>query len=111
MKTNITPDTVVIGGTVYVPADTRPDHSDSEVRIVIAQRGWVWVGRYSEDGDRVVLADALNIRKWGTSRGLGELVGGPLTDTVLDPAGSVELHRLGVVASIRCEAAAWGGVL
>ena len=81
------------------------------IRIVIGQRGWVWVGRYAEDGDQVVLTDARCIRRWGTSKGLGELVSGPTKTTVLDPAGTVTLHRLGVVASYEADVAAWGKVL
>lgn len=77
------------------------------LRIVIGQRGWVWIGRYAEDGDEVVLTDARCIRRWGTTKGLGELVAGPTKTTVLDPAGTVRLHRLGVVASYEADAAGW----
>lgn len=98
---------VEIDGVRYIPESEARDLSDSPIRIVIAQRGWVFVGRYREDGERVHLADARVIRKWGTSRGLGELVDGPLTDTVLDPAGDVTLHVLGVVATIACDGSKW----
>ena len=68
----------------------------SDIRFVVLQRGWVLVGRYSEKGDRGYLDGASVIRKWGTSKGLGELVNGPLTTgqyapTVLDKCnGQVE---------------------
>ena len=88
---------VIIDGVVYVPQD-----SGSEVRIVIAQRGWVFVGKYSEDGDDVTLTGASVIRSWGTTKGLGELVNGPLAGTKLDKAGTVRLHKLGIVASLDC---------
>ena len=81
------------------------------IKIVIGQRGWVWVGRYAEGGDQVVLTDARCIRRWGTSKGLGELVGGPTAKTVLDPAGTVTVHRLGVVASYEADPEAWDKVL
>jgi hypothetical protein len=47
------------------------------------------------------------IRRWGTTKGLGELVNGPLSGTVLDRAGEVEFHELTVVASIKAEAGPW----
>jgi hypothetical protein len=101
------PTTVHIDDVEYVRADQVQSYADSPVRIVIAQRGWVFVGRYQEDGDRVTLDNARVIRKWGTARGLGELVNGPLSATVLDLAGHVEMHRLGVVASLSCREDAW----
>lgn len=76
----------------------------SNVRILVLQRGWVVVGNYSQDGDECVLTDASVIRRWGTTRGLGELVRGPLKDTVLDPAGTVRAHKLAVVMQIECPA-------
>ena len=78
-----------------------------EVRIVIAQRGWVFVGRWARADEHVTLTDASVIRRWGTTRGLGELIAGPLANTVLDPCGTVELHDLAVVASIQCDADRW----
>lgn len=79
----------------------------ASTRIVIGQRGWVWVGRYKESGDEVTLTKARCIRRWGTSAGLGELVDGPLDATVLDPAGTVRLHRLSIVATLDVKEDAW----
>lgn len=93
-----------IDGLEYVPRGM----ADAPVRIVIAQRGFVFVGRFERDAEHVRLSNASVIRRWGTSQGLGELVGGPLPDTVLDPCGDVELHDLAVVASIACDADGWG---
>jgi len=83
----------------------------SDVRIVIAQRGWVFVGRYVAAADEVVLYDAKCIRKWGTSRGLGELTSGPLSNTELDDHGTVRMHPLAVLATIDCDADKWAGSL
>jgi len=82
-----------------------------DVRIVIAQRGWVFVGYYKQ-GAEVVLSKAQCIRRWGTTRGLGEIAAaGPTKDTVLDPHGTVRLHPLAVVATIQCEATKWAARL
>ncbi len=79
-----------------------------DIRIVILQRGWVMVGVYGRDGEDCWLDNASVIRRWGTSRGLGELAaGGPLENTKLDPAGRVEFHALTAIATIRCEANKW----
>lgn len=77
-------------------------------QIVIAQRGWVFVGDVERDGDDVKINNASCIRRWGTTKGLGELAKeGPKSNTVLDPMGTVRLHSLAVVASIDCEATQW----
>jgi hypothetical protein len=69
------------------------------------------VGRYAEDGDRVLLSDASVIERWGTTEGLGQLVNGPTDATVLRRAGAVEAHRLGVVLTIAADPEAWASKL
>ncbi len=81
------------------------------VRIVVAQRGWVFVGEWNTHGDEVILQRAKSIRRWGTSQGLGQLINGPTDSTVLDPAGTVRLHRLGIVATYDCNPEKWAAVL
>ena len=77
-------------------------------QIIIAQRGWVFVGDVEQVGDSVTIKHASCIRRWGTTKGLGELAGnGPTKSTVLDSLGTVRLHALAVVASIDCEAGKW----
>lgn len=77
-------------------------------QIVIAQRGWVFVGDVEKSGDDVTINNAQCIRRWGTTKGLGELAAnGPQSNTVLDPMGTVRLHALGVVASLDCEESKW----
>ena len=78
-----------------------------DVRIVIGQRGWVWVGHYSKKGSSVTLSKAKCIRTWGTTRGLGELIAGPLQSTTLDAAGTVELHELAVISTLGCDPDGW----
>lgn len=77
-------------------------------RIVVGQRGWVWVGDYSQSLDEIVLENARCIRRWGTNAGLGQLAAeGPKTNTQLDAPGTVRLHRLSVVATYDCNEKAW----
>lgn len=113
--------TITLDGVAYVRADTIT-REPSTRKIVVLQRGWpsiatgcfltscspVVVGLVEEDGDKIVVHDASVVRRWGTTRGLGELAAkGPLPETVLDPAGRVEAHKLAVVLMIDCVEEAW----
>jgi len=94
------PTTLTIDGVQYIREDAVTPTEPAEVRIVILQRGWVVVGRWHRDGDDVTLTSASVIRRWGTSKGLGELANGPLSETKLDPAGTIRCHILAVVAAM-----------
>ncbi len=73
-----------------------------DIRIVIAPRGFVFVGEFARDGVLCFVRNGYVVRHWGTTRGLGEIaVSGPTPKTVLDPVPEVELHEL-TVTSIRC---------
>lgn len=77
-------------------------------QIIIAAERWVFVGDISRDGDQVVISNCYNVRRWGTTEGLGHLaLHGPQPDTVLDHYGTARLHVLGVVGSLECSPDAW----
>ena len=77
-------------------------------QIIIADRGWVYVGKVSRDGDQVVIADCYNVRRWGTTNGLGELaLNGPTGESHLDHYGTVRLHVLASLGSVECDGAKW----
>lgn len=96
--------TITIDGTEYVPV---ADPTLGRCCIAILQRGWVYVGFLTTTDGECVLSGALNIRKWGTSKGLGELVNGPLADTVLDPAGTVRWPHGVEIATLDVDGDAW----
>lgn len=80
------------------------------IQIVVLHRGWVVVGETAIAGDEVHVAPAKCIRRWGTTKGLGEIAAsGPLPSTILDEMGSVVVHRLGVVLMIACNPEKWHG--
>lgn len=80
----------------------------SKIKIVILQRGWVFVGKWSQDGSKCTLTDAKNIRTWGTTKGLGELASNGVTSsTKLDDVNDVSFHELTVVATIDCDDKIW----
>lgn len=96
---------IEINGEVYVKKN-KPDTND--VRIVILQRGFVMVGYFSQDGQNCKLENARNVRRWGTTKGLGEIAkGGPTSETVLDDYGVVKFHELTIIQTIDCEASKW----
>jgi hypothetical protein len=82
---------------------------NSDVRIVILQRGWVMVGVFEKDGSDCKLTSASVVRRWGTSSGLGQIAkDGPTGDTLLDKCnGDVEFDFLTVVATIKADPTKW----
>ena len=95
--------TIMIGGVEYTPKHS----TDSEIKIVVLQRSWVMVGYWQRTESDCRLENACVIRRWGTSHGLGELVNGPLPNTVLDPTGTVYFDYLTVVCAIDCKKEKW----
>lgn len=102
-----------VNGSKYVlkgSESTEPKNSD--IKIVVLQRGWVMIGRFSKAEDICTLENAYVIRTWGTTKGLGELaLEGKQTNTKLDRAGHVEFHILTVVATLNCNDKKWDGEL
>ena len=73
-------------------------------QIVVADRGWVFVGDVFSDtnGDKLI-NDAKVVRIWGTIKGLGELaINGPTAKTVLDESGTVRIPARSVIAMFDC---------
>lgn len=87
--------------------------TDGGVRICVLQRGWVVVGKFSQDGSECKLTDASIIRTWGTTKGLGELgLNGPVSGkTILDTCPDVTFHELVGVFQIHCVGEKWANKL
>jgi hypothetical protein len=78
--------------------------------IVVLERGFVYVGEvtHRHDAHEIIITNARNVRRWGTSAGLGELaLKGPQPNTKLDDAGTVRAPLSAVIHTIDCEANAW----
>lgn len=79
-----------------------------DFRIIVLDRGFVYAGDVAIDGDWMTIRNAKNIRRWGTSKGLGELAAnGPLRNTALDDAGTVRAPLRAVIATLDTEASKW----
>ena len=75
--------------------------------IVVLDRGFVYVGNVTCDSEWCVITQAQNIRQWGTTKGLGELVNGPLPSTKLDAVGTVRAPMRSVISLIDTKADKW----
>ena len=100
---------VEINGVLYVPKDSvQLKEFTGDIKIVILQRGWIYIGRFERNGNDCKLHNAYNIRTWGTTKGLCELVNGATSSTKLDKCeGIVEFDWLTVVHSITANPEKW----
>jgi hypothetical protein len=71
--------------------------------IAVLDRGFVYVGDVTCDDQWCVITNAKNIRQWGTTNGLGELVSGPTSKTVLDQVGTVRAPMRAVISIIEAK--------
>ena len=102
------PEVIKIDEVEYIRKDSISPPTTSDIRIVILQRGWVVVGRYSQEGSNCKLENAHVIRVWGTKNGLGELaLNGPTSTTVLDKTPTIRFHELTVIATLDCVREKW----
>ncbi len=82
--------------------------SDGRWAIVVCERGFVLVGTIHKSDDYWVICNCSTIRRWGTTKGLGEIArGGPTTETILDEQPETTVHELRVVQIISCNESNW----
>ena len=96
---------VNINGKKFVREDSL---TTGAMRIVICDRGWVFVGRYKEADGIAEITNSSVVRRWGTTAGLGELAHkGPLSNTKLDKCPTVRVAVSNIVACIDCQEEKW----
>lgn len=96
-----------VNGKTYVLKGSQKTAPTGNIKIAILQRGWIFVGRFSKVGSDCKLENAYNIRNWGTTKGIGELVDGPTSKTVLDATPTVNFHEMTIVALIDVDEKGW----
>jgi len=103
------PETITIDDVKYIRADSVDNSKkyEGDIKIIIADRGFVYVGIAEETDDFVRLTSASNIRIWGTTKGIGELVNGPLPVTKLDKVGTIRIPNRAIISIIDVEQAKW----
>ena len=81
---------------------------DLGFQIAVLDRGFVYIGDVKTDSEWCVISGARNIRRWGTTKGLGQLaLEGPQADTTLDDTGTVRAPMRAVIALISCDKRKW----
>ena len=107
---NTTINELQVNGKVYVLKDSvqQSQNHTGDIKIVILQRGWVYIGRFERKGNDCKLFNAYCIRTWGTTKGLPELVNGATSSTKLDKCeGVVEFDWLTVIHTITVNQEKW----
>lgn len=78
--------------------------------ICVLDKGFVYVGDLIIDGNGKLftIVNAKNIRRWGTTEGLGQLAEyGPQEGTILDATGTVRSFAGELKHWIKCRSASW----
>jgi hypothetical protein len=82
--------------------------AQNPIQIAVLSHGFVYVGRCEVQDGFLIITGAQNIRRWGTTKGLGQLAAtGPTEKSVIDPAGTVHANLSALVHLIDCNPAAW----
>lgn len=104
---------IVIDGKTYVPKGSEQisPNFQGDIKIVVLQRGWIYIGRFQRNGNDCKLFNACVIRTWGTTKGLPELVNGATSSTKLDKCdGVVEFDYMNVIHTITVNNEKWKGL-
>jgi hypothetical protein len=87
------------------------DPRNGTIQIVVLQRGFVVVGLFERKGDTVFIKNSSTIRRWGTTKGLGEIASnGPTESTVLDKEIESSTHVLTIIKCIPCVLEKWSQI-
>lgn len=100
------PNSIKIDEIEYIRKDLIKE-TEGDIKIAVLDRGFVYVGLVSQEDDFYIINNAKNIRQWGTTKGLGELVSGPLANTKLDNVGTVRVPSRALISLIDVEQSKW----
>ena len=100
-------ESLVIDNVKYVRADAG---MNAPYQIAVLDRGFVYIGRVEWNDDVLTITNAKCIRRWGTTKGLGELVNGPLPETILDTVGTVHVPERSLIHLIDVMEGAWKNI-
>lgn len=101
------PNTIKINEVEYYVRKDQLDSTKGNIKIAVLDRGFVYVGVINKDEDFLIITNARNIRVWGTTKGLGELVNGPKKETKLDLVGTVRVPFKALISLIDVEQSKW----
>ena len=86
-----------------------PTHiKSSDLKIVVLDKGFVYVGYFTDNGDTIRIDNARCCRVWGTTRGLAQLANeGPSGSTKLDDMTTVIAPKHPLIHTLDCEESKW----
>ena len=80
----------------------------AKVQIAVLTNGFVYIGLISYVDSYIEITHAKNIRRWGTTKGLGQLaIQGPQKETILDETGTVRVPLHSLIFILDCQEKAW----
>ena len=84
----------------------------TNLQIAVLDHGFVYVGHCALQPDgNLTIRFAHCLRRWGTTRGLGEIaLGGPTAKTQMDLTGTVHVPASALISLIDCDPAKWDGI-
>jgi len=85
-----------IGSITIDGVEFAPKAKDGDIKIIVLNNGFVYVGRVSELNDRIEVHDARNIIRWGTTGHLGQLADGPRENTNLGDSCNFFAYRMSI---------------
>ena len=61
---------IIVNGVEYIRKDSVSSVKEftGDIKIVVLQRGWVYIGRFERNGNDCKLHNASCIRVWGTTK-------------------------------------------
>ena len=101
------PQIIKIDDVEYIRKD---ETTEGDIKIVVLDRGYIYVGKVTLVDNFVVICNAKNIRYWGTTKGLGELVNGPTPTTKLDTVGTVQANPQALISLIAVDQSKWSNI-
>ena len=82
---------------------------DVGTKIVVLDTGFVYFGKLHVDGEVARITDCYNLRRFGTTSGLGQLaLCGPTNDTVIDATGPVTFPTARLHHTMEVDIERWG---
>lgn len=101
------PESLMIDHEKYIRADAG---LDAPYQIAVLDRGFVYIGYVKWNDDVLTITNAKCIRRWGTTKGLGELVNGPQPETILDTVGTIHVPEHALIHLIDVVEGAWKNI-
>jgi hypothetical protein len=96
-----------IGSAKEVIFDKEPKVKEGPIKIVVLDKGFVYIGVPDLKDGLVTISNAYNIRYWGTTQGLGELRNGPTSKTKIDKVGTVTVPFHALISMIETDNTKW----